>query len=51
MNDILQLDETRRDASIKNDKLQVQVKPLYDKKELERKFELEDLVLLWKARQ
>lgn len=50
MNDILQLDETRREALTKNAKLWVQMKYLYDKKEVERKFDLEDLVLLWNCK-
>ena len=51
MDDILQLDETRRDTSIRNSKFKIQVKHLYDKKTVVRKFKLEDLVLLWNARQ
>lgn len=50
MDDILQLDETRRDASAQNAKLQAQMKYLYDRKASERKFQLEEMVLLWNTR-
>ena len=44
MDDILQLEETRRDAFIQNVKLQSQMKNLYDKRTIERKFEIDDMV-------
>lgn len=50
MDDILQLEQTKREASTRNTKLQLQIKNLYDKKVLSRKFDLEDLVLLWNSR-
>ena len=50
MDDILQLEETRRESSIQNAKLQSQMKHLYDKRTTERKFEIGDIVLMWNAR-
>lgn len=50
MEDIMQLDETRRDASTNNVKLQAKVKHLFDKRATERKFHPGDLVLCWNAR-
>ena len=50
MDDILQLDETRRNAPVQNAKLQTQMKYIYDRKASERKFQLEEMVLLWNVR-
>ena len=50
MDDILQLEETRRESSILNAKLQSQVKHLYDKQAMERRFEIGDMILMWNAR-
>jgi hypothetical protein len=50
MEDIMQLDETRRDTSANNMKLQTKVKHLYDKRETERHFQPDDMVLCWNAR-
>ena len=50
MNDLVGLNEYRRDASTKNVRLQSQVKYLYHKKVLDRKFELDEMVLMWNAR-
>lgn len=48
--DLIRLDETRRESASKNAKLQLQVKNLYDKKTVERRFEPDDLVLIWNVR-
>lgn len=48
--DLIKLDETRRESTSRNAKMQLQVKNLYDKKVVERRFELDDLALLWNAR-
>lgn len=50
MDDIIQLEEARRDSSIQNAKLQSHMKNLYDKRAIDRKFEIGDMVLLWNAR-
>lgn len=50
MDELVGLTETRREASLKNQKLQLQVKTLYDKRTVSRKFEDGDLVLIWTAR-
>ena len=42
--------ETRKEASARNMKLQLQSKHLYDRKTMIRKFHPEDLVLMWNAR-
>lgn len=47
--DLIKLDETRRESTSRNANMQLQVKNLYDKKFVERKFEPNDLVLLWNA--
>ncbi|XP_059068440.1 uncharacterized protein LOC131858959 [Cryptomeria japonica] len=47
---LAELDESREDAHRKNLKLQQKSKYLFDKKASERKFEINDLVLLWNAR-
>ena len=44
------LAETRRDASLRNQKLQLQVKTLYEKIIVSKKFEFKDLDLMWNAR-
>ena len=50
LDDILQLDGNRGEASFKNAKLQVQVKYFYDMKALEKTIELEDFILLQNTR-
>ena len=50
LDELVGLAETRREASLKNQKLQLQVKTLYDKRIVSKKFEFEDLVLMWNAR-
>ena len=50
MDELVGLTETRREASLRNQKLQLQVKTLYDKRTVSRKFENGDLVLMWNAR-
>lgn len=50
MEDIMQLDETRRNASVNNVKLQTKVKHLYDRRATERNFQPDDMVLCWNAR-
>ena len=50
MDDILQLEETRRESSAQNTKLQSQMKNLYEKRTTKRKFEIGDMVLMWNDR-
>lgn len=50
MDELVGLIETRKEASAKNVKLQFQANLLYDRKVVARKFELEDLVLMWNSR-
>lgn len=49
MNELVGLDEKRKDASVKNAKLQLQMKHLFDRKIVERKFQVDELVLMWNA--
>uniref|UniRef100_UPI002FCC77E9 hypothetical protein n=1 Tax=Escherichia coli TaxID=562 RepID=UPI002FCC77E9 len=46
MDDILQLEETRRNSFAQNAKIQSQMKHLYDKRTTKRKFEIGDVVLM-----
>ena len=46
MDDIMQLEETRRDSFDRKAKMQLQMKNLYDKKATERKFKIGDMVLM-----
>ena len=50
LDELVGLVETRREASLKNQKLQLQVKTLYDRRIVSKKFEPEDFVLMWNAR-
>ena len=50
MDELVGLSEHRRDATANNCKLQMQMKYLYDKKAIDRKFEPNDMVLMWNAR-
>lgn len=51
IDNILKLEEeARRESSIQNSKLHSQMKHLYDKRAIERKFEIGDMVLMWNAR-
>ena len=50
MDDVMKLEETRRDSSDRNAKIQLQMKHLYDKRATKRKFNIGDLVLMWNAR-
>ena len=46
MDELVGLYEQRKDVTIKNTKLQHQMKYLYDKKIIDRKFEPDDMVLM-----
>ena len=46
MNDIMQLEEARRDSSNRNAKIQLQMKHLYDKRATEKKCNIGDLGLM-----
>lgn len=50
MDELVGLTEARKEASIRNQKLQLQFKTLYDKRTVSKKFENGDLVLMWNAR-
>ena len=50
MDELVGLTKTRKEASLKNKKMQLQVKILYNKKIMNKKFEIKDLVLMWNAR-
>ena len=50
MDELVGLNELRRDATTKNAKLKMQMKYLYDKKAIDRKFELGDMVLIQNTR-
>ena len=50
LDELVGLAKSRREASLKNQKLQLQVKTLYDKRTTSRKFEDGDLVLMWNAK-
>ena len=50
MNDLVGLNENKRDASAKKIKLQLQMKHLFDKKVVERKFSIDEMLLMWNAR-
>ena len=50
LDELVGLAENKREASLRNQKLQLQVKTLYDKRTARKKFEDGDLVLMWNAR-
>ena len=50
LDELVGLAETRNEASIRNQKLQLQIKTLYDRRTVGKKFEDGDLVLMWNAR-
>ena len=50
VDELARLAETRKEASIRNMKLQLQTKHLYDRRTVIRKFQPKDLVLMWNAR-
>ena len=50
MDELVGLYEHRRNVAMKNAKLQHHMKYLYDKKVVDRKFEPDDMVLMWNAR-
>lgn len=50
INNLVQLDESRREAQVKNLKMQLQVKHLYDRKDSPKKFEVNNMVLTQNAR-
>ena len=50
MDELVGLAKVRKGASIRNMKLQLQTKQLYDKRETVKKIESDDLVLMWNAR-
>ena len=49
MDELVGLYEQRRNVAVKNAKLQHQIEYLYDKKVVDRKFEPDDIVLMWNA--
>lgn len=50
MDELIQLEEVRRDAHERNETLRRQCKKLFDKRATHRSFEVDDLVLMWNAR-
>ena len=50
MDELIGFYEQRKNVVVKNAKLQHQMKYLYDKKEIDKKFEPDDMVLMWNAR-
>lgn len=50
MDELIQLDETRRNAHERNEDLQKQCKSLYDRRATQRSFKIDDMVLMWNAR-
>jgi hypothetical protein len=46
MDELVGLIETRMEASLRNQKLQLQVKTHYEKRIVSKKFEIEDLVFM-----
>jgi len=50
LDELVGLAETRKEASLRNQKLQLQVKTLYDKRTMSKKFQDGDSVLMWNAR-
>ena len=50
LDELVELIEIRKEASIRNQKLQLQVKTLYDRRTIDNKFQTGDLVLMWNAR-
>lgn len=50
MDELVGLTEIRKDGFSRKIKLQLQKKHLYDKKIVARKFELDNLFLMWNAR-
>ena len=50
LDELVGLTETRKEASIKNQKLQLQVKTLYDRRTISKKIQNGDLVLMCNAR-
>ena len=50
LDELVGLIETRKEASIRNQRLQLQVKALYDRRTVSKKFESGDLVLMWNAK-
>ena len=50
LDELVGLTETRKEASIRNQRLQLQVKALYDRRTVSKKFESGDLVLMWNTR-
>ncbi len=49
MDELVGLTGTRRKVSLKNQKLQLQVKTLNNKRKVSKKFESGNLVLMWNA--
>ena len=50
LDEMVGLIETGKEASCRNQKFQLQVKTLYDRTKVSKKFELEDLGLMWNAK-
>ena len=50
LDELVELAKTRREASLRNKKLQLKVKTLYDRRTVSKKFESKDLVLMWNTR-
>ena len=50
MDELVGLNEHRRNVAARNAKLQMQMKYLYDKKAIDRKFDLDEMTLTWNAR-
>lgn len=50
MNELAKIDELRREDHKDNEKMQLQVKYLHDKKDVPRKFKVGCMVLMWNAK-
>ena len=50
LDELVGLTEIRKEALIKNQKLQFQIKTLYDRRKITKKFQNGDLVLMWNAK-
>ena len=49
LDELVGLAESRREASLRNQKLQLKIKTLYDRRTISKKFQDGDLVLMWNA--
>ena len=50
LDELVGLVESRREATLRNQKLQLQINTLYDRRIVRKKFQDGDLVLMWNAR-